>query len=60
VADVSGTGHTAEAFVAKIEEYGVLAVPFSETTVRFTTNWDVGDDDIENALDSVQAALSQD
>ncbi|WP_373188628.1 low specificity L-threonine aldolase [Halolamina sp.] len=60
VANVSGTGHSAEAFVDEIEQQGVLAVPFSETTVRFTTNWDVGDEDIESAIDSVRTALSQD
>lgn len=59
VADVSGTGQSAEEFVEDIERHGVLAVPFSETTVRFTTNWDVGDDDIEDAIDSVQAALEE-
>jgi threonine aldolase len=57
VADVSGTGQTAEAFVADIERHGVLAVPFSETTVRFTTNWDVDDGAIEEAIDSVRVAL---
>lgn len=60
VADVSGTGHSAEEFVAHIERHGVLAVPFSETTVRFTTNWGVGDGDVEAALDSVRTALTQD
>ena len=57
VVDVSETGRSAEEFVADIERHGVLAVPFSETTVRFTTNWDVGDGDIEGAIDSVRAAL---
>ena len=60
VADVSGTGRTAEEFVADIERHGVLAVPFSETTVRFTTNWGVGDGDVEAALDSVRTAVEHD
>ena len=57
VADVSGAGQNADPFVADIERHGVLAVPFSETTVRFTTNWDVDDGDIEEAIDSVRVAL---
>jgi threonine aldolase len=57
-AEVTGTGHSAEEFIAAIKRHGVLAVPFNETTVRFTTNWGVGDGDIEAALDSVRAALA--
>ena len=57
VADVAGTGLTAEEFVDRIEQHDVLAVAFSETTVRFTTNWDVSDEDIEGAIDSVQTAM---
>jgi len=57
-AEVTGTGHSAESFIAAIEDHGVLAVPFDETTVRFTTNWGVDDGDIEQALDAVRTALS--
>jgi threonine aldolase len=57
VADVSETGQTAEAFIAAIERHGVLAVPFDEETVRFTTNWEVGEGDIELAIDSIRTAL---
>ncbi|MFB6220528.1 MAG: low specificity L-threonine aldolase [Halolamina sp.] len=57
-AEVTGTGHTAEEFIAEIEQHGVLAVPFNETTVRFTTNWGVDDGDIEQALESVRTALA--
>lgn len=57
VADVAGTGMTADEFVGEIEQHGVLAVAFSETTVRFTTNWDVGDADVANAVDSVRTAV---
>ncbi|WP_053947136.1 threonine aldolase family protein [Halolamina sediminis] len=59
VADVAGTGLDAEAFVGEIEQHGVLAVAFGETTVRFTTNWDVSDGDIEGAIDSVRAAMAE-
>jgi threonine aldolase len=59
IADVSETGHSAEEFVAAIERHGVLAVPFSDTLVRFTTNWGVSDGDVEAALDSVRMALEQ-
>jgi threonine aldolase len=58
VADVSGAGYTAEEFVAEIERHDVLAVPFTETTVRLTTNWDVSEGDIESAVDSVRTALA--
>ncbi|MFW5939207.1 MAG: threonine aldolase family protein [Halolamina sp.] len=58
VADVAGTGLDADAFVDEIEQQGVLAVAFSETTVRFTTNWDVSDDDVEGALDAVRTAMA--
>jgi len=57
VADVAGTGRTAEQFVDEIEDEGVLAVAFSETTVRFTTNWDVSDEDVEEAIDAVRTAM---
>ncbi len=57
VADVAGTGRTAEQFVDEIEDHGVLAVAFSETTVRFTTNWDVSDEEIEQAIDAVRTAM---
>ncbi|MBP1986099.1 threonine aldolase family protein [Halolamina salifodinae] len=59
VADVADTGLNAEEFVGQIEQHGVLAVAFSETTVRFTTNWDVTDDDIEQAIDSVRTAMAE-
>ena len=58
VADVEGTGLTADEFVGEIEQHGVLAVAFSETTVRFTTNWDVSDADVEGAIDSVRTAMA--
>ena len=60
IADVSETGYSAEEFVAAIERHGVLAVPFSDTVVRFTTNWGVGDGDVEAALDSVETAIEED
>ncbi|WP_435117684.1 threonine aldolase family protein [Halolamina sp. C58] len=59
VADVAGTGLSAEAFVGEIEQHGVLAVAFGETTVRFTTNWDVSDGDVESAIDSVRTAMAE-
>ncbi|QKY21149.1 low specificity L-threonine aldolase [Halolamina sp. CBA1230] len=58
VADVEGTGLNADEFVGEIEQHGVLAVAFSETTVRFTTNWDVSDADVEGAIDSVRTAMA--
>jgi threonine aldolase len=59
VVDVAGTGLNAEEFVGEIEQHGVLAVAFGETTVRFTTNWDVSDGDVEGAIDSVRAAVAE-
>jgi threonine aldolase len=59
VADVAGTGLNAEEFVGEIEQHGVLAVAFGETIVRFTTNWDVTDGDVEGAIDSVRTAMAE-
>lgn len=50
---VEGIGETAESFLEKIKQEGILAVPFGPTTVRFVTNYDVSKKDIDTAIDRV-------
>jgi threonine aldolase len=33
-----------------------MGVPFDEHVVRFCTHWDIGDDDIERAIEAVRRA----
>jgi threonine aldolase len=50
-------GLSAEQFLAKLAEKGVLAVDFDETVVRFTTHRHISDQDIQNTLAAVEAIL---
>ena len=52
--DCDGTDYTAEEFLAACESEGVLAVSFGEYRVRFCTHWDVGEEDIQNAIRTVK------
>jgi threonine aldolase len=54
--DTEGTGRTAEAFLADCEDEGVLGVAFDEYLVRFCTHLDVTGEDVERAIEAVEAA----
>lgn len=53
IVHVDGIGETAESFLEKMKQEGILAVPFGPTTVRFVTNYDVNKRDIDTVLDRV-------
>lgn len=55
--DTSGTGETAEQFLADCEEAGVLGTPFDEYLVRFCTHLNVDETDIETAVDRIASTL---
>lgn len=55
--DVSGTGFSAPAFVARLAHYGVLAADMSPSKVRFVTHKDVSSEDIEYALLAVEKLI---
>ncbi|MYL50744.1 low-specificity L-threonine aldolase [Halobacillus litoralis] len=50
---VNGLGETAESFLHKLKEDGILAVPFGPTTVRFVTNYGVGGREIDQVIDRI-------
>lgn len=52
-----GASLSAEEFLTACESAGVLGVPFGHETVRFCTYRGVDDDDIEEAIASVETAL---
>ncbi|BCB03877.1 threonine aldolase family protein [Bacillus sp. KH172YL63] len=54
VADISGTGRSAEQFVEHLKEKGILTVTFGPTLVRFTTHYDVTKDDIDTVVNILQ------
>jgi threonine aldolase len=54
---VAGTGLTGQQAQARLEEQGVRASLFRDTRLRFVTHLDIGDDDIERALDVCRSAL---
>ncbi|MEJ8546037.1 low-specificity L-threonine aldolase [Brevibacillus borstelensis] len=51
-------GLSAEEFLSKLGEQGVLAVDFDETVVRFTTHRHISDQDIQNTLAAVHVILN--
>ncbi|MDQ2050904.1 GntG family PLP-dependent aldolase [Natronolimnohabitans sp. A-GB9] len=55
--DVEDTGLEADAVLEKLRESGVLATAFGPTTVRFCTHRDVSRDDVERAIDAIDAAF---
>ena len=55
--DTSGAGATAEAFLERCQDAGVLGVPFDEHLVRFCTHRDVSREDVDCAADAIEAAL---
>ncbi|MBN8236443.1 aminotransferase class I/II-fold pyridoxal phosphate-dependent enzyme [Halobacillus kuroshimensis] len=52
--DVTATGMTAAAFVEKLKERGILAVPFGPYVVRFVTHYDVTEQEIYDVLDDIE------
>jgi len=58
LADTTDLSHSAEAFLAAIEEEGVQASQFGPEIARFVTHRDVSATDIEEAIDAVTAALA--
>ncbi|WP_049928812.1 threonine aldolase family protein [Halopiger goleimassiliensis] len=56
--DVSETGLDVETILADWRERDVLATAFGPTTIRLVTHRDVADDDVEPALERIEASLS--
>lgn len=56
--NTESTGYTAEEFLAKLAESGVLAVDFDQYVVRFTTHRHIQDEDIQLVLQVVEQLLS--
>ncbi|MFD1019471.1 low-specificity L-threonine aldolase [Thalassobacillus hwangdonensis] len=52
--NVKQAGYTSEAFLAKLKEHKILAVPFGPHTVRFVTNLNVTADDIDHVLNEMR------
>ena len=51
------TDQPAEVFLEKCSEQGLLGVPFDDHVVRFCTHLDVSDDDIDAAIEIVEAVV---
>ncbi len=54
VADVSGKFENSTVAVQKLEELGILIVPFGQTTVRFTTNRMISEDDVNEVIEKLE------
>jgi threonine aldolase len=52
------TDRPAEAVLADCEQEGLLAVPFDDHLVRFTTHLDITDDDIDGAISAAERAVN--
>lgn len=52
--NTSGAGLTAEQFLERLKDAGVLAVPFGPNTVRFVTHFDVTRNEIVTALGNIR------
>jgi threonine aldolase len=57
--DSEGAGLTAAEFVAACAEAGVGASAFGEYVTRFTTNWDVSESDVDEAVERVAAIVEE-
>ncbi len=44
-------------FLKELEKYGVLALPFSESRVRFVNHNDIDDEDVKKAIDSIKNVM---
>ena len=55
--NTESTGYTAEEFLAKLQEHGVLAVDFDRYVVRFTTHRHIEDTDIQDVLRVVEQII---
>jgi threonine aldolase len=53
IAEVSNTGHSATEVVAKIQEAGVLTVPFGPTRVRLIPHLDITREDCQKAVERI-------
>lgn len=51
------TNQTADAFLDSVADEGVRGTAFGEHVVRFCTHWDVDEEDIERAVESVRRAM---
>lgn len=51
------TDRPAESFLDDCEGQGVLGVPFDDHVVRFCTHWDVGDGDIDRAVEAIERSV---
>jgi threonine aldolase len=49
----------APSFIARLKERGVLAAGVSKTTVRLVTHLDVGDGDIDRAIEAIRATAGR-
>lgn len=56
--DTTGTGLSADEFVDKLAEAGVLAGAFGPSTVRMTTHYDVSEKDMEKTIETVKNMLA--
>ncbi|TFB14644.1 low-specificity L-threonine aldolase [Filobacillus milosensis] len=52
--NVKGLGVTSEEFIEKLKGEGILTVAFGPYTVRFVTNYDVTEDDIDTVINNVR------
>jgi threonine aldolase len=59
VADVANLNITSDVFVEKLRAEGVMAGTFGPTYVRFVTHYDVSEDQIQQAIDSISRAAKQ-
>ena len=48
---------SAEDFLERCEDEGVLGVPFDDRQVRFCTHWNVSNEDVERAVEAVERAV---
>ncbi|MBZ6494705.1 threonine aldolase family protein [Natrinema longum] len=56
--DVSGTGLEPPAVLESLRDRDVLATPFGPTTIRFCTHRDIAREDVERALERIEAAVA--
>ncbi len=57
IADVSGTGLTADEFVERCKQNGILIFSFGPQSVRFVTHYGIGSSDINETISRLESML---
>ncbi|RSK29416.1 low-specificity L-threonine aldolase [Bacillus sp. HMF5848] len=58
IVDVKKQNKTSQQFVEELKQQGILAVPFGPSLVRFTTHYDVTNEDIDKTISTIHKMVN--